>query len=252
MYRLRVLVNDKPIPIYRDYKTGTDWVEARSGVRYVIEVKNESYNRILAVVSVDGLNVINGKHEDSSVASGYILHSYNNIKIPGWKISQDNVREFYFTRPEESYSHKLGADESNTGVIAAAIYKEKVITYTTTNVYKSEPWVFPRNPYWPFSTTITCFSGSGRMSASSEPINLSSNVQQMNFVDSQPEKLATGSGGVKDFRTHKMNFGERELETILTLYYDTYDNLVRKGIIGYSNQGLPKPFPNGSGYCPDL
>jgi hypothetical protein len=265
MYQLRVLVNGRPIPIYRDYRTGLDWIEARNGTKYEIEVKNDSYNRILAVVSVDGLNVINGKHEDPLTATGYILHQHNNIKIPGWKISSDNVREFYFTPQDQSYSAKLGASLANTGVIAAAIYKEKVwYSYTciTSDSLKwpnslPSPWTVPSSPWITYSTN----SSNGILrSADIQPMSMSVNdspqvVYNMSVENLSAEipatpKLATGSGAVADFKTNKATFGERVLETIMTLYYDTKEGLIKKGI--YAQQdGLPKPFPNTE-FCPDV
>jgi hypothetical protein len=268
MYQMRILVNDKPVPIYRDYRTGTDWIEARNETKYVIEVKNNGYNRILAVSSVDGLNVINGKHEDSLTAPGYILHPYNNIKIPGWKISAEDVREFFFTPQESSYSTKLGANPANTGVIATAIFKEKIAyTYAyTTSTYNPNTilrkWDTPV-PTWN-DNTFQPVNLSGNVSAggsSASPMMASTcfsvgsekaAVYNMNYMDAMPEpKLATGSGEVKDFRTHKASFGERVLEATLILYYDTREGLIRRGIDVSRIDGLPKPFPNGQ-YCPNI
>ena len=254
MYRLRILVAGRPIPIYRDFSSGTDWVEARNGTKYEIEVRNDSYNRILSVVSVDGINIINGKHEDPLSAPGYILHSHNNIKIPGWKISSDDVKEFYFTPQGQSYSAKLGADLSNTGVIAAAIYKEK-ITWTYTTSYYPQPWVYPTiksiQPQWVNDNTL--YSSGGSSSGGILRSSLSSDAPVTAFAMSsapiQEPKLGTGSGAVTDFKTHTTSFGERELETILTLYYGTKEELLKRGI-KLQPEGLPRPFPNSGSYCP--
>ena len=267
MYQLRVLVNGRPIPVYHDYRTGLDWIEARNGTKYEVEVKNDSYNRILSVVSIDGLNVINGKHEDPLYVTGYIIHQHSNVKIPGWKISADNVREFYFTPQEQSYSAKLGADLSNTGVIATAIYKEKIQWTYTTSTYCpppytiKEPWGNPWDRKINFNNQNTFDSGnsSGVMRGMSASVNAKipdpESVYNMNFVEFSAEiptvpKLATGSGEVKDFKTHKASFGERVLETVISLYYDTKENLIKKGI--YNQQdNLPKPFPSTE-FCPDI
>jgi hypothetical protein len=259
MYQLRILYEGRPVPIYHCYATKTDWVEAREGARYAVEVKNDFYNRVLAVVSVDGLNVINGKYEDSSSAPGYILHSHSNIKIPGWKISADDVREFYFTHKENSYSRKIGADERNIGVIAAAIYKEK-ITWTYTTTYWP-PINYPPITTWPesipwtvYNNVVPCNDVRTISSCMASPAGGTSEVlRSANFLSSSiaPE-AATGSGEVKDFRTHKVSFGERELETTLVIYYDTLEGLRRRGIdVSATRNEFPKPFPNGDGYCPD-
>ena len=263
MYRLRVLVNGMPIPVYRDYVSGTDWIEARNGTRYEIEVRNDSHNRILSVVSVDGLNIIDGKHEDPLSAPGYIIHSHNNIKIPGWKISADDVKEFYFTPQGQSYSAKLGADLSNTGVIAVAIYKEKITwTYASSTTYYPKSWPIPTiyptiDPLvTPVNMNVTCDGSSHsssvlRSSLSSDaPVTAFAMSSDLSVPIQEP-KLGTGSGAVADFKTHTTSFGERQLETILTLYYGTKEELLRRGI-KLQPEGLPRPFPNGTGYCPNV
>lgn len=259
MYQIRVLVNDRPVPVYHDYRNGTDWIEARDGVRYVVEIRNDNWKRILAVASVDGLNVINGKHEDSFTAPGYIIHGHGNIKIPGWKISADNVKEFYFTPEGSSYSSKLGANPANDGVIASAIFEEKEY-YTWTNTsHGSSYWPKADIKYlYPPLVNQNVFDDGHRninnnvnnIMFSSASTGASINVN--NLTSKVEEKLATGSGEVVDFKTHKTWFGERVLKATLLLYYDTREGLIRRGInLDTPRSTLPRPFPNGE-YCPDL
>jgi hypothetical protein len=264
MYQLKVLAHGNPVQVYHDYRTGQDWIEGRNGIPYTVEVKNNSYNRILAVVSVDGLNVINGKHESYETAPGYILHSYNNIKIPGWKISAKEVKEFYFTHKQsESYSHKIGANESNIGIIAAAIFTEKpVITWTTHyNTITSDRWPTTITSATPYScddvkvynSNVSCMSNSADMSMET-PANMSCTTKRERYIPSGAMlmcKAATGSGEKKDFVTHKASFGERVLQTVITLYYDTYEGLLQRGIIAQGQQS-PRPFPDNEGYCPNV
>lgn len=252
MYQLRILVGGKPIPVYHNFRDGTNWVEAREGTRYEIEIKNNSYNRILAVVSIDGLNIINGKHEKPEEAPGYVLNSYMSEKIPGWKVSQEKVREFYFTRPENSYSKKLGADQHNIGVIAAAIYKEKpqytIYTNYTLPPYRWEKWNGPYNPvtYDGHSSTYSC---SIPQNPEVKCCFLSSPLGGADYSPSA--QLGTGSGDKMQFETVGVYFGERVLETILTLYYDSKEGLQRRGIWTEERNALPKAFPGGP-FCPDL
>ncbi len=89
-------VNLKPIKIYKD-ENGKNWVEAKNNTKFVIEVKNNLYRDILAVVSVDGLSVISGKQASLEHKNGYVISPYSNLKIKGWRTSLENVREFGFT-----------------------------------------------------------------------------------------------------------------------------------------------------------
>jgi hypothetical protein len=265
MYQLRVLAHGNPVQVYHDYRTGQDWIEGRNGIPYTVEVKNNSYNRILAVVSVDGLNVINGKHESYETAPGYILHSYNNIKIPGWKISAKEVKEFYFTHKQsESYSHKIGANESNIGVIAAAIFTEKPVITWTTYSGNTVPWHFDYpttitcgdntirdGDVRVYNSNVSCMSNSADMSMET-PASLSCTTKRERYIPSGAMcKAATGSGEKKDFVTHKASFGDRVLQTVITLYYDTYEGLLQRGIITQGQQS-PRPFPDNEGYCPNV
>jgi len=267
MFQLKVLVNGYAIPVFHNYKDGTDWVEAREGNKFVIEVKNSSYNRILAVVSVDGLNIINGKHEDPDKSPGYVIPSHDNIKIPGWKIDKEKVREFYFTNKENSYSRKLGASEENIGVIAAAIFKEKYF-WAYANYYPfgyvgNNPYTYPpltTTPiYNPHPEWITTCGGTGTTNITYSANNVSSgSATSANFLSTStpsnynPKQLGVGSGNKAGFSTQTTYFGDKELETILTLYYDNRTGLIMRGIDLFTKSSLPKPFPNGGGFCPDV
>ena len=58
-YTVDILVNDKPV---RKFPFNDKlFVEARKGQEYSIRIKNNSWQRILAVASVDGLDVLTGK-----------------------------------------------------------------------------------------------------------------------------------------------------------------------------------------------
>jgi hypothetical protein len=263
MYEINVLVNGYAIPVYHNFHDGTNWIEAREGNKFEIRIRNNSYNRILAVVSVDGLNAINGRHEDPDKSPGYVLPSHDNIKIPGWKIDKEKVREFYFTNKENSYSRKLGAIEENIGVIAAAIFKEKYY-YTYTSYYPygyNNPYIYPITttpiynppPQWVTtcggtSGTNICYASNNLTSGSTSSANFLSVSIPDNY---SPKQLGVGSGEKKDFSTQTTYFGDKYLETILTLYYDSRDGLLRRGINLDTRSSLPKPFPNGQ-YCPDV
>lgn len=256
MYDLRVLVGDNPIAKYYD-KSGNVWVEARKGSAFKLRIKNDSWKRILAVISCDGINVINGKHEDFNTAPGYIINSNSSTNISGWRISGEEVKEFYFTINEDSYSKKIGVEPGNIGVIAAAIFIEQDnynYTYTTAT---SWPRYKEGNP----NILYRCSSSNSNDPVDVLNINCAGNVSLGNpnpnnvlYLSSvQPEeKVAVGSGNKLNDRSHKVYFGDRILQTVLTIYYDTRDNLVKKGIIDPYSSSLPKPFPNHGEYCPNI
>lgn len=247
MYRLRILVNDRPIPIYND-KEGQLWVEARENTNFSIKVENNSYKRVLAVVSVDGLNIINAKHEDPMHSPGYVIDQYNKISIPGWNISDKEVREFVFTGKEDSYASKIGADQSNVGIIGVAIISQQEPQY---HWYVGDGYSNTSRPHFPEPTrwhetyfTVTS-NNTGTVRKNATLTNFSASVDSADIK----REMAVGSGAKQDFATTEFVFNRNKVETILTVRYDSKENLIKKGIM--IEQG-PVPFPINSPYCPDV
>jgi hypothetical protein len=103
-----------------------NYLEARKGENYGIVIRNNTLERIGAVIAVDGRNIISGKKSElKNSETMYIVNGYDNARYDGWRTSQDQVHKFYFTEPVDSYSIKTFADSSAMGVIAVAIYREK-------------------------------------------------------------------------------------------------------------------------------
>lgn len=236
-------VNMKPIKMYCD-EQGRNWVEARNNTKFVIEVKNNLYRNILAVVSVDGLSVISGAQASLDNKNGYVVSPYSNIKIKGWRTSLDSVREFVFTsNKKQSYSHKLGADESNIGVIGVAIFGEKY-----KSVYNIQNLWAPTTA-WYNTTSNTVYDTS---SAYNTSYSVSSNsVEVKNSVCENQFSMATKQGkSLEDSAVEVYKEFEENPLTIETIYYDSRENLIAKGIIK-KEQGMPKPFIE-SEFCPSL
>ena len=234
----------RPIKIYTD-ESGKRWVEARNGTKFVIEVKNDSWNNILSVVSVDGLSVITGKRAKLEPKDGYIVSPYSSTKITGWRTSLENVREFVFTdNKKESYSHKLGADESNIGVIGFAFYKQKVIyNYTTSYTTDTLKWTIP--PY----TTST----SGTVKYSSPVVEVNSLGRGIECFSSAVDfSMGTKQGEKIEDSAVKVDMDFEGLPFVTDMiYYDSRENLIARGIIKEEKLGLPQPFEN-SGFCREV
>lgn len=249
MYNLRILVNGRPIPQYNG-RDGKKWVEARKNTKFEVKVENDSYERILAVVSVDGLNAINAKHEDPMESPGYILNRNGSISVPGWLIDNDNVREFLFTEDRNSYAKKIGADISNVGVIGVAIISEKptwTYTMSSTNDYTTWPYYPPGIRKWN-STGGQLGTSNVYMSSSAGDGIATASVTNFSATIEEP-KMAVGSGEIKEFSTVESTFNRNKIETIFSLYYDSRENLIKNGIIVENG---PVPFPINSKYCPDV
>jgi len=102
------------------------YVEAERGENYAIRVRNHSGHRIGLVIAVDGRNILSG--EKSHLARSerkYILNPDESSVYQGWRTSRSRVHRFYFTDAADSYAEAFG-DRTAMGVIAVAVYREKV------------------------------------------------------------------------------------------------------------------------------
>ena len=103
---------------------GETFVLGRFGERYDIRVENRSGQRIEAVVTVDGRDVISGQVGDYRGARGYLIEAYDELVIEGFRQNLSEVAAFRFTSPHDSYSSRMGTPE-NVGVIGVAIFPER-------------------------------------------------------------------------------------------------------------------------------
>jgi hypothetical protein len=97
---------------------------SRYGTEYEIRVWNHGPRRIAAIVSVDGLSVINGRPASAS-SPGYVIDPHSSIWIKGWRRDLDTVAAFTFENRENSYAARMGHSE-NIGVIGLLAIEEAV------------------------------------------------------------------------------------------------------------------------------
>ncbi|HEY1552579.1 MAG TPA: hypothetical protein VGG28_32345 [Kofleriaceae bacterium] len=98
------------------------YVEGAAGERYTIRVSNPTNRRVEAVISVDGLDAVDGDPGDLR-KRGYIVPPYGQVAVEGFRTSLDDVATFRFSSVGESYAATKGKAR-NVGVIAVAIFEE--------------------------------------------------------------------------------------------------------------------------------
>jgi hypothetical protein len=105
------------------------YLAAERGQRYRIRVRNRSGARVGLVVTVDGRNIISGQKSNLLASEPmYVLDAWGSSSYSGWRADLDGVNEFYFTDWSDSYAEAFG-DRSAKGVIAVAVYGERVREY---------------------------------------------------------------------------------------------------------------------------
>ena len=102
------------------------YFEAFAGRNYSVVLRNNSGNRIGVLLTVDGLNVVNG--EVTRLASDepmYVLGPWESATIRGWRSSMDEVRRFVFVDEKRSYASRTGQANSDMGWIRVLAFREQ-------------------------------------------------------------------------------------------------------------------------------
>jgi hypothetical protein len=113
--------NGSSLPTFQSQ--GRTLVQGEIGQRYMISISNQSSNRFEAVVTVDGLDVIDGR-AGSFAKRGYLIQPFGSVEIDGFRQSMDEVAAFRFGSVRGSYAAQKGSDR-NVGVIGVAVFAER-------------------------------------------------------------------------------------------------------------------------------
>jgi hypothetical protein len=217
------------LPMHRH--AGQYWVAGQPGARFAVRMVNRTGGRLLAVLSVDGVNAVTGETAAPD-QSGYLLEPYASAEIAGWRKNLDDVARFYFTRVPDSYAARTDRPD-NVGVIGVAVFREKVQAPII-----QQPQVLPA-PARP----------EAGMARDQEAARDGNEYK----AQSRSERLGTGHGEREYAPTRYAEFeraGSRPNE-VVSLRYDSHANLVARGVIpDYRSRPYePRPFPGG--FVPD-
>ncbi|MCD9029310.1 hypothetical protein LDO26_13995 [Luteimonas sp. BDR2-5] len=102
---------------------GMQWVAGEPGRPYTVRLTNTSGERVLVVLSVDGVNAVTGETADPA-QSGYVLSPWQSTEITGWRKSHAEVARFVFTELPDSYAARTGRPD-NVGSIGIAVFRER-------------------------------------------------------------------------------------------------------------------------------
>jgi len=125
-YSMTVLVDGVVAPEYA--ARGRIYLEALKGRNFSILLGNPTGERVAVALSVDGRNVIDAKRTTAGSAAKWILGPGETAEIPGWQVSGETARRFFFTETKRSYAKWLG-DTANVGTIEAVFYRERRPVY---------------------------------------------------------------------------------------------------------------------------
>jgi len=218
------------------------YVVGTPGHEYAIRIRNETSRRILAVTSVDGVNVVTGETA-APEQSGYVIEAGGSVEIAGWRRSLERTSAFYFTDLGDSYAARTGRPR-NVGVIGVAVFHELVrpmiSSFLRDKVLAHENEGDPRaraeraDAAAPAAPAEDAAAASGRLAAS-EPRQMLSN------------KLGTGFGRDEASLVQRVRFARATSAPAesISIQYDRRDNLIAMGVLPrprYAQQ-TPDPFP---------
>ena len=187
---LEVLVDGRPLRTV-SHRCKTYLPVPRLGAEYEIRVWNQGARRVTAIVSVDGLSVINGRPA-SEDHPGYIVAPRGDILIKGWRRDRDTVAAFSFEEREKSYASRVGHPE-NIGVIGLVAIED-----------------MGRRPELVLEKKDSAPSATGTREA--------------------PGGTGTGYGRDVDSPVYYETFVRSNNKRTVTFYYDTVDALRKAGV----------------------
>lgn len=222
---------------------GSHYVAGRPGERYAIRLSNRTGGRVLTVISVDGVNIISGQTA-SWQQSGYVLEAWQSHEVTGWRKNRHEVAAFEFAALPHSYAARTGRPE-DVGVVGVAVFAERM----------PPPAAALPFPGLGGEDRGARLEGRASSNAGKSAQNSDAPSAQERAMPERDTRLGTGHGAREASpaqRTTFMRSSRRPIE-VVSLRYDSHENLVRAGIVRGVGFGLPRPFPQSDsyGFVPD-
>jgi hypothetical protein len=224
----------RELPVH--WHEGKPYVVGRPGNEYEIRVRNRAGEDLLAVVSVDGVNVVSGETA-SPRQGGYVLSSRDSTRIAGWRKSLGETAAFYFTSLGDSYAGRTGRP-ANVGVIGVALFQRR---------HAPPPMLEAPHEPWGGHSRRERHSSDSAAAPSAAPRH---EAQAESRLKSAP--LGTGHGRRESSPVREVEFERRTRDPveIIAIRYDSYRNLVAQGVLrSASAMRDPNPFPTR--FAPD-
>jgi hypothetical protein len=240
----RVDVYDRSVgealPVYRHH--GRSYVVGQPGNEYAIRIRNCTDRRLLAVVSVDGVNAVTGDSA-SPDQSGYVLEPGGYVNIQGWRKDLSRTAAFYFSDPADSYAARTGRP-NDLGVIGVALFREAKV--------ERQGWLSDnRRSAAPGSQERAEADAVGEAKASrAAGATASAPVMQ------QPS-LGTGHGRREYSPVEQVEFerASAQPDEMIAIRYERRETLVAMGVLPDPEFSRPHhhpdPFPGALGFVPD-
>lgn len=228
LVELDVVDRDHDGWLERFHYRGQDWIGGEPGHRYAVRLTNTTGERVLVVLSVDGVNAVTGETAHPA-QPGYVLGPWQSTEINGWRKSLDDVAQFVFTGLPDSYAARTGRPD-DVGVIGIAVFEE-----ARTFHYEPAPYGEVRS------------SGNAREAGAAKA--QAPAAAEALARDEAPQRLGTGHGAREWSPVGRTDFvrATRGPAQVTELRYDDWPALAARGVIPHLRrwQRGPRAFPQG-------
>jgi hypothetical protein len=224
------------LPTY--HADGQWYVAGQPGARYEIRLRNPSGEAVLAVTSVDGVNVVTGETA-SPAQSGYVLAPGSTAPIRGWRKDLSRVAAFTFTSLDNAYATRTGRPD-NVGVIGVAVFRRKPEPPPIAEEMRQAPLAGRHEAERSRLAESAASAGAAQDRAAAAPAPVQ-------------KSLGTGHGRIETSTVRYTNF-ERASDTpdeIIAIRYDSHANLVALGVIPRPPVPMRDPQPFPARFVPD-
>jgi len=221
------------LPTY--HADGQWYVAGQPGARYEIRLHNASGEALLAVTSVDGVNVVTGETA-SPAQSGYVLVPGAMASIRGWRKDLSRVAAFTFTSLDNAYATRTGRPDT-VGVIGVAVFRRK-----------PEPPVANEMREAPLASRKE--TERSQRAEAGAPADA---AQDRAAAAPAQKSLGTGHGRIETSTVRYTSF-ERASDApdeIIAIRYDSHANLVALGVIPRAPSPARDPQPFPARFVPD-
>jgi len=239
---------------------GKLYVAGIPGHRYSVRLYNHSSERVMTVLSVDGVNAVTGQTADPN-QSGYVLDAWQSTDIEGWRKNMSEIAQFNFTALDNSYAARTGRP-NNVGVIGVAVFREKAPPiWRERDDRISQRDSAPSQP----GSNAAAEPAPARPVATPPPASAAGSFAEAAKSANAPQDRADGALGARAHRKTEESLGtghgaressyasyttfERASsrpDEVDSLFYDSYRNLVARGVLPQARPLAvePQPFPN--------
>ncbi len=247
------------LPMHRH--DGKLFIAGVPGHRYSVRLNNRTSSRVLTVLSVDGVNAITGQTANPG-QSGYVLDAWQSTEVEGWRKNMSEIAQFNFTALDNSYAARTGRP-NNVGVIGVAVFREKPPIWRERDdkISMREAESQPRSadsaaaaPVPAAPATAGAAQAAKSTSAPAGEAREHRDTLAQRPTPKPEESLGTGHGARESSYASYTTFERASAspDEVDSVWYDSYRNLVARGVIATPRPIAiePQPFPNGA-FVPD-